>query len=264
MRDVLSHSLRHAVPDVVPDVGRDVGCPSLPALVRALALACVVTIAATAAAAPPASLPKQDLGALRAQAGEFLLAHAATLPGKASVSVGEPDTRLQLTACAAPQFSLAPGARAFGKTSVIARCGAPVAWSVYLKATVTLITPYVSSAVALAQGQQPVESDLVMKEADLAALPAGVLTDLAQARQRSLRVPVAAGMPLTGAMLRREPVVQPGQVVRLLAQGTGFAISAEGRALTGGAEGERVRARTAGGQIVSGTAQADGVLALHY
>lgn len=219
---------------------------------------------ATPSAQPVPSSPRQDLQTLRMQAAEFLSTQAAHLPGKASVKVNEPDTRLQLAACAAPQFSLASGARPWGKTTVIARCATPVSWSVHLGATVSVIASYVSAAVPLAQGQRLAESDLVLRQADLASLPAGVLTDLMQARQRLLLLPVAAGMPVTQSMLRREPVVQAGQVVRLLAQGPGFAISAEARALTGGGEGEVVRARTSSGQVVTGVAQPNGVLALHY
>ena len=210
------------------------------------------------------AMTKQDLQDLRAQAEAFLVTQSANLPGKVSIAVSDPDPRLQLSACESLQFSLAPGARGLGKTSVRAQCGAPVVWSVYLKASIKVLVSYVSAARPIAQGQRPSEADLMLKEADLASLPAGVLTDLALAQQSTLRVPVSAGMPLTQTMLRREAVIQPGQTVRLVARGQGFAISAEARALTAGAEGELVRARTAGGQVVTGVAQADGVLSLHY
>ena len=222
----------------------------------------VLLLSATAQATP--SSVKQDLPQLRAQAEAFLLAQATALPGRARVSVSDPDTRLQLSTCESLHWSLAPGARLLGKTTVLAQCSAPVVWSVYLQATVSVFSLYVSAARPLAQGQRPGEADLMLKEADLASLPAGVLTDIALAQQSSLRVPVSAGMPVTQAMLRREPLIQPGQTVRLVAKGQGFAISTEARALTAGAEGELVRARTAGGQVVSGVAQADGAVCLHY
>lgn len=227
-------------------------------------LLCLLALALVIPRAHAQAAPRQDLRALRAQAAEFLAAHAANLPGKATVSVNQPDPKLALAACEAPQFSLAPGARAYGKTTLVASCSAPVVWSVYLAATVKLISSYVVAAAPLAQGQRLSEADLTVRQADLASLPAGVLTDPAQGRQRSLLLPVAAGMPVTQSMLRREIVVKAGQSVRLLAQGPGFEISAEAQALSAGAEGEIVRARTASGQVVSGLAQADGVLALHY
>lgn len=207
---------------------------------------------------------RQDTAALRLLAEQFLLAQAATLPGKASVRVAPPDNRLQLAHCDAPQAYLASGAKAFGKTSVGIRCSAPVAWNVFLPATVSVMASYVASAAPLSQGQRIDAADLVMRQGDLAALPAGVLTDPSQAQGRMLLMPVAPGMPLSRALLKSMPVVQAGQPVRLVAQGTGFSVTAEGRALTGGAEGDLVQARTASGQVIGGFAQADGTLAVRY
>ncbi len=207
---------------------------------------------------------RQDPAVLRQLAEQFLLAQAATLPGKVSVRVAAPDPRMQLAQCDAPQAYLASGAKAFGKTSVGIRCSAPAAWNVFLPATVSVIADYVASAAPLAQGQRLDAADLVIRQGDLAALPVGVLTDRAQAQGRTLLMPVAPGMPLSRTQLKSVPVVQAGQPVRLVAQGAGFSVSAEGRALTGGAEGELVQARTAGGQVIGGFAQADGTLAVRY
>lgn len=207
---------------------------------------------------------RQDLGVLRVLAKQFLLAQAASLPGTPSATVNPPDSRLQLAHCPAPQAYAPGGAKTIGKTTVGIRCDAPVQWNVFLPATVSVKTSYLASAAPLPQGQRLGSADLVTKQGDLATLPAGVLTDLAQARGRTLQLPVSAGVPLSRAMLRSQPVVQPGQQVRLVAQGTGFSVSSEARALTGGAEGDIVQARTAGGQVVAGVAQADGVLVVRY
>lgn len=207
---------------------------------------------------------RQDLGELRVLGEQFLLAQAANLPGTPSARVGAPDARLQLARCDAPQAYAPGGSKAVGKTTVGIRCDSPVQWNVFLPATVSVKTSYLASAVPLSQGQRLGSADWVTKQGDLATLPAGVLTDPAQAQGRTLQQPLAAGMPLSRAMLRSQQVVQPGQQVRLVAQGTGFSISSEARALTGGAEGDIVQARTAGGQVVAGVAQADGVLAVRY
>ncbi len=225
--------------------------------------AMTVTTASAASAASAAPSARQDMAALKSVAEQLLIEQAASLPGKASVRVSDPDARLQLPACASLQAWLPPGARALGKTTVGIRCTSP-AWQLMLPATVSIATRYLASAAPLAQGQPLVAADLVLREGDLASLPTGVLTDLAQANGRTLHMPVAAGMPLSRNMLKTRPVVQPGQQVRLVAAGAGFSISGEGRALTGGAEGDLVQARTTGGQVVMGIAQADGALAIRY
>lgn len=229
-----------------------------------LALTLSLPALAPAQTTPAPAPARQDLGQLRAAAEQFLLGQAASLPGKPSVKASPPDSRLQLARCDAPQAYLPDGARLLGKTSVGIRCVAPVAWNVYLPATVSVTTTYVASAAPLTQGQRLGSGDLVLRQGDLATLPAGVLTEAAQAEGRQLQLPVAAGIPLSRSMLKSQPVVQPGQQVRLVAQGPGFTIASEGRALTGGAEGDLVQARTAGGQVVAGIAQADGVLAIRY
>ncbi len=216
------------------------------------------------ATAPLHAADRQDLGELRLLAEQFLLAQAAGLPGTPAAKVGPPDSRLQLARCDGPQAYAPAGAKAIGKTTVGIRCDAPVQWNVFLPATVSVRTTYLASAALLSQGQRLGGADLVARQGDLATLPAGVLTDPAQAQGRTLQQPVAAGVPLSRAMLRSQPVVQPGQQVRLVAQGTGFSVSSEARALTGGAEGDLVQARTGGGQVVAGIAQADGALAVKY
>ncbi len=207
--------------------------------------------------------PRQNIAELKSLAEAFLLAQAANLPGTASVKLKDPDARLNLPACAAPETWMPQGSKALGKTSVGIRCAQP-AWNLLLPATVSVTTHYVASAAPLAQGQKLGAGDLVLREGDLASLPAGVLTDLAQAQGRTLQMPLAAGMPVSRAQLRSQPVVQQGQPVRLVASGNGFSVAGEGRALTSGAEGDLVQARTASGQLVAGVAQADGVLSVRY
>ncbi len=225
-----------------------------------LALLCWQPALAGAQASPP----RQDLAELRSLAEQFLRTQAASLPGTPTVKVGAPDGRLQLARCDAPQAYLPNGARTLGKTSVGVRCQAPVVWNVLLPASVSVQTAYLVSSAPLAQGQRLGSADVALRQGDLASLPAGVLTDPAQLQGRSLQLPVAAGIPLARTMLKSQPVVQPGQAVRLVAQGPGFSVSSEARALTGGAEGDPVQARTAGGQVVTGIAQADGALAVRY
>lgn len=194
----------------------------------------------------------------------FLLSQVESLPGTASVRVSPPDSRLQLAHCDALQAYLPSGAKALGKTSVGLRCNAPVAWNVFLPATVSVMTTYVATAAPLAQGQRVGSADVVIRQGDLASLPAGVLTDAAQANGRTLQMPVAAGMPVSRSMLKNQPVVRQGQPVRLVAQGAGFAVTGEATALISAAEGELVQAKTAGGQVIGGVAQADGSLAVRF
>jgi flagella basal body P-ring formation protein FlgA len=203
---------------------------------------------------------RQDLGALRQVAEQYLQAQAAGLPGKVSISVGALDQRMNLAACAAPQAFQQPGARAWGKTTVGVRCAAPTPWTVYIQAQVSVLADYVAAAVPLAQGQAIEQAQLVMVKGDIAALPNGVVTDMAQAIGRSSTLSLPSGAPLRLDALRSKPVVQQGQLVRVVSNGAGFRVSAEARAIGTAGDGQVVQVRTPAGAILSGVAKAGGLV----
>jgi flagella basal body P-ring formation protein FlgA len=181
---------------------------------------------------------------MRAVVEQFLLAQAAGLPGEVSVKVGAVDPRTALAGCPAPEAFLQPGARAWGKTTVGVRCTAPSNWTIYLQAQVNVKAEYVAAAVPLAQGQAVEQGQLMLVKGDIAAMPNGIITDMAQAIGRTPTVSLAAGTPLRLDTLRSKPVVQQNQAVRLVLNGNGFSVSAEGRAIGTAGEGQVVQVRT--------------------
>ena len=227
-------------------------------LLTALFLATSLTSPLALAQQPPAA--RQDLAALRGVVLQFLQAQSTGLPGEVSVEVGALDPRMSLAACPAPQPFQQPGARAWGKTTVGVRCAAPTAWTVYIQAKIAVQAEYVAAAVPLAQGQAIEESQLVLLKGDIAAMPNGVVTDIAQAVGRSATVSLPSGAPLRLDNLRSKPVVQQGQQVRVVSTGAGFQVSTEARAIGNAVEGQMVQVRTQAGAIVSGVAKAGGLV----
>lgn len=201
---------------------------------------------------------RQDLGVLRQVVEHYLKAQTAGLNGKVGINVGKIDQRMRLAACPAPEAFQQPGARAWGKTTVGVRCAAPGAWTVYIQAQVSVVGEYVAAAVPLVQGKEIDKSQLAVVSGDIAALPNGVVTDIAQAVGRTSTVSLASGAPLRLDMLRSKPVVQQGQLVKVVTRGNGFSVSAEARAIGTAADGQVVQARTPGGAIISGLARAGG------
>jgi flagella basal body P-ring formation protein FlgA len=202
---------------------------------------------------------RQDGAAVRKVVEQFLQTQTAGLPGKVTINVNPVDPRLGLAACPDPQAFQQPGARAWGKTTVGVRCTAPV-WTVYVQAQVNVLAEYVAAASPLAQGQPIDASQLVMVKGDLAAMPNGIVTDMAQAIGRTPTVSLPAGTPLRTDNLKSKPVVMQNQTVRVVSGGAGFSVSAEGKALGNAAEGQVVQVRTPSGAILSGTAKAGGIV----
>lgn len=207
---------------------------------------------------------RQDPAELRQTVEQFLRTQASGLPGDVSISVAAVDSRVNLPACALPEAFLPPGGRMWGKTAVGVRCNAPSAWTIYLTATVRVTGDYITAALPLTNGQEIGPSDLVTMRGDLTSLPRGVITDPAHAIGRTVTMSLQAGMPLRQDLLRSQRTVQQGQIVKLTSNGPGFQVSAEGRALGHGTEGQTVQARTANGQIVSGIAKAGGVVEVNF
>jgi flagella basal body P-ring formation protein FlgA len=210
-----------------------------------------------------AQAPRQNLAALPHIVEQYLKTQAAGLPGDVKVSVSPLDQRISLAPCPAPEAFQQPGARAWGKTTVGVRCTAP-AWTIYVQAQVSVTTEYVAAAVPLAQGQ-PIESgQLVLLKGDIAAMPNGILTDMAQAVGRSPLVSLPSGAPLRSDTLKSRPVVQQGQAVRLVGIGANFSVASEAKAIGNAADGQVVQVRTASGMVVSGTARTGGVVEVSF
>jgi flagella basal body P-ring formation protein FlgA len=224
----------------------------------------LIPLLAQAAPQAHAAGGRQDANALRAVVEQFLLTQAAGLPGEVSVKVGAVDPRTALAGCPAPEAFLQPGARAWGKTTVGVRCTAPSSWTIYIQAQVNVKADYVAAAVPLAQGQPVEQGQLMLVKGDIAAMPNGIITDMAQAIGRTPTVSLAAGTPLRLDTLRSKPVVQQNQAVRLVLNGNGFNVSAEGRAIGTAGEGQVVQVRTPSGTVVSGTAKAGGMVEVAF
>jgi flagella basal body P-ring formation protein FlgA len=181
-----------------------------------------------------------------------------------TVTVGAIDPRMNLAACPDPQAFFMPGARAWGKTTVGVRCATPAAWTVYIQANVTVVGDYIASAAPLAQGQAIAANQLVTLKGDLTMLPAGIATDMAQVIGRSTNISLPPGTPLRLDTLRSKPVVQSGQLVRLVSSGNGFSVSAEARAMSTAGDGQVVQVKTSGGQQITGIAKAGGLVEVAF
>jgi flagella basal body P-ring formation protein FlgA len=213
----------------------------------------------------PAGAPgRQNVAALRGVVEQFLQTQTAGLPGEVTVKVGAIDPRTALAACPSPEAFLQPGARAWGKTTVGVRCTAPSNWTLFVQAQVNVKADYVAAALPLAQGQPIEQGQLVLVKGDIAAMPNGIITDMAQAIGRTPAVSLAAGTPLRLDGLRSKPVVQQGQAVRLVSNGSGFSVSGEGKAIGNAGEGQVVQVRTSSGSVISGMAKAGGMVEVAF
>ncbi len=189
----------------------------------------------------------------------FLRQEADGLPGRVQIQLAARATA-DWPACADPQPFLPAGVRAWGRVSVGVRCAAPAPWTRYASAYVAVMAPYQVAARSIAAGEALAGDAAQAREGDLAALPAGVVTDPAELAGKVAVNRIAAGAPLRRELLRGALVIRQGQEVRVVVHGPGFTAGIEGKALSDAAVGATVQVRTRNGKVLSGVAREDGAV----
>lgn len=181
--------------------------------------------------------------------------HQTTQPElKLSVTVGQLDPRLQLAPCQEIEPFLPTGSRLWGKTRVGLRClqGA-VKWQVFVPVQVRALGAAWVLRRDVPAGATLSQDDLISAEVDWAEDPSAVVTQphvwATQVAARAL----TTGQTLRQNLLRPAAVFQAGSLVRVMAQGGGFQVSADGQALGAGIPGQTVKVRMDNGRVLSGT-----------
>ncbi len=208
---------------------------------------------AAAASAPPSDAPvgQEDGETIRHAALAFLQQQTLGLPGTIRITVA-PTFPRGLAACATLEPFMPTGARLWGTTSVGVRCAGEKPWTLYLRARIAIEATYYLAARQIDAGTVVTAQDLLARNGDLSNLPRAIITDPSQAVGSTTLTRISAGMPLRQDLLKSASAVTIGQTVRVVAQGQGFQISAEGSVMNNATPGQQVRVKMAGGQIISG------------
>jgi flagella basal body P-ring formation protein FlgA len=195
---------------------------------------------------------------------EYVRVQTNGLPGKATIQSGAIDPRLVLPACGAMEVFTPPGSRLWGNSSVGVRCGAPTPWTIYVGVTVRVSGSYIAVARPIPAGQALTDADLTVMQGDLTQMPAGVVSDASQAVGKTLAMPVGPGQALRADLLRTPNAILQGQNVKVVSEGSGFRVSADGKAVTNAAVGQVAQIRMNSGQTISGIARSDGSVEIKF
>ncbi|MBI5334463.1 MAG: flagellar basal body P-ring formation protein FlgA [Burkholderiales bacterium] len=171
---------------------------------------------------------------------------------RVEVALGGADPRLKLAPCEKVQTYVPEGSRLWGKSRVGLRCeqGA-VRWNVFVPVTVRVWGRGVIAVVPLRPGARLEAADLRVAEVDLAAESSNPVLDPDEAIGRVLIRGVQGGQSLRQSHLKPRRYFAAGDAVQIQIQGSGFAVSGEGVALTPGDEGQCARIRS-GARVVCG------------
>lgn len=186
---------------------------------------------------------------------------AAGHDGDVRVEAGPIDDS-RLLACTQRETYTPPNTRNIGRTHIGVRCLAGANWNILVPVRISVISTYVTTRRALLAGRTVQADDLATANGDLAGLPTGTVVKPAQAIGKTLRNSIGAGQALRNDQLLAPRVIRQGQTVKVISNGPGFSVRADGKALNHAATGELARVKMPSGKTVSGIAQEDGSILL--
>lgn len=160
-----------------------------------------------------------------------------------------------LPVCEQPALSVAGSAKLWGNVNVLARCGNEKR---YLQVNVQATGDYVVAAAPIARGSALNSASVTLKRGRLDQLPPRTVLDINQVQEAVSLRDVVAGQPIQLTMLRQAWRIKAGQRVLVIANGDGFRVNAEGKALNNAAVAQIARVRMLSGQVVSGVVDPDG------
>lgn len=224
-------------------------------LMRFFSLLCLLPLCLPAFAA--------DAAMILDTAEQHIRLQTKNLGGKATITMGQLDAN-KLPPCSALEAFTPQGSKIVGRTHIGVRCLSPNSWSVLVPAQIAVAGNYVTTSRPLIAGQLIGESDLVILSGDVSHLPAGVASDPSGVVGKTLRNSLGAGQTIRFDQLVAPIVIRQGQTVRVISKGSGFSVSAEGKAVNNATLGQPAQIRMNSGQTITGTARADGSVEIEY
>ncbi|MCP1508703.1 flagella basal body P-ring formation protein FlgA [Pseudomonas marginalis] len=189
---------------------------------------------------------------------------APRLPARAqmvAVDIGQPAARI--AACAHPRpYLVRPEQSVLGRVAVGVRCLDEVAG--YLQVSVRVVGDYVVSRQRIAAGEVIKAPMLELKRGPLERLPKGSVFEPSQIIGRQASRNLSRGMVITVNHVRERWLVERNARVVLQAQGAGFSISREGKALDNGGLGSTVRVVGNDGKMLNAQVVGQNELLLRY
>ncbi|WP_431638282.1 flagellar basal body P-ring formation chaperone FlgA [Enterobacter mori] len=190
---------------------------------------------------------------LQAQLTTFFAQQLAGFSDEVSVTVRTPPNLYP--SCEQPSFTVTGTTKLWGNVNVLARCANEKR---YLQVAVQATGNYVVAAAPIARGSVLQASSVTLKRGRLDQLPPRTMLDINQAQDAVSLRDMAPGQAIQLSMLRKAWRVKAGQQVMVVANGDGFSINSEGKALNNAAVAQNARVRMSSGQVVSGTVNSDG------
>ena len=158
--------------------------------------------------------------------------------------LGNIDPRLAMRNCEKEvglQFRRAPIEQS--QATIEVTCTDDTPWRLYVSSQIAIFGPAVVAAQPIARGQMLDHSNLSIAEAQVNMGRADIISTIEDAEGMIARRSIPAGQQLSSRVLRAPELVDKGDQVTIVAEGSAIAIRTTGTALASGSYGEQIRVR---------------------
>lgn len=201
--------------------------------------------------------------ALMQNVQQFLHGRAQTLGEEVMIDVRPPSPHLP--ACVKPEpFLPKPDASPLGRVTVGVRCGEQHRKVRYMRAQVDVIGQYIVAAEDLPRDTRITPDLLRQQSGNLGELSSRTLVEADDVIGNMTRRPIRSGSTFQQQDVRAPLMVKRGDAVNVVAKGSGFRVSREGKAMENGSQGEQIRVRFGRREILDARVISEGVLGIDF
>jgi flagella basal body P-ring formation protein FlgA len=136
----------------------------------------------------------------------------------------------------------------WGRTNLalIIRVNEQVVKNISIPVEVTALTDMVVAVRPLERGMVIGAEDVTMQKRDIASAPGRVCRSLSEVIGKRVRIAMRGNLPVRSDFLEKVPLVKYGHLVTIIAENDVMKITASGKAMNSGAEGDTVMVRNLG------------------
>lgn len=185
-----------------------------------------------------------------------------TSPERIDISVGNLDSRLRLSSCAAPvEFINQDQSGLGGNISVKAQCDNGNTWSVHVPAQVIIYREIAIASRDIARGEVIGHAHIKTNLVNVSSIRQAFVPKAESIIGKEVKRNISKGEPFKTSVLDAPTVIKRGELVALESQAGSIIVSSAGTAMTDGRIGQKIRVRNNSSErIISGVVISQGLV----
>lgn len=164
--------------------------------------------------------------------------------GEINIVVGQLDPRLKLHSCSIPLEAYSQGYEVRqGMSTVVVRCNDAKPWSLYVPVRIKNFKKVAVLKHAVTRHTLLTDEVISFEKMNINRLSSGYFESIEQLKGKILTQNLSKGAVLTNHHIKSAIAINRGQSVTLIARNSAIEVRAEGKAMSKGAIGERIKVK---------------------